>query len=86
MEFEDYREEILNAHLYLLNYAIRHGLSYKRWQTIVTMMIKKESGNKKIHRLRVIHLYEADYNLLLSVQWRKAIHNATDKNLFNDSQ
>jgi hypothetical protein len=45
------------------------------------MMIYKEPGNVKIHRLRVIHLYKADLSLLWGVKWRqgmrKAIKNKT---------
>jgi hypothetical protein len=50
------------------------------------MMIEKEAGNRKIHRLRVIHIYEADYNLLLCVKWRQATHHASRANLLNPSQ
>jgi hypothetical protein len=39
-------------------------------------MILKEQNNHKIHRLRVIHLYEQDYNLILGFKWRTLItHN-----------
>ena len=34
-------------------------------------MIHKEIGNVKIHRLQVIHLYEADMGLLRGVKWGK---------------
>ena len=47
-------------------------------------MIEKEPGNPKIHRLRVIHLYEADYNLILGIFWsRKLVRQAEEKRLFN---
>ena len=49
-------------------------------------MIEKEPGNHKIHRLRVIHIYEADYNLLLSVKWRQALNHANDNQLLNPYQ
>jgi hypothetical protein len=39
-------------------------------------MIYKEQGNVKIHRLRVIHLYEADLSLLWGVKWRERMHKA----------
>jgi hypothetical protein len=40
------------------------------------MMIYKEPGNIKTHRLRIIHLYEADLSLLLGIEWRVGMHNA----------
>jgi hypothetical protein len=65
----------------MINYAIKHRYLLERWKTIVNMMIYKEPGNVKIHRLRVIHLYEADLSLLWGVKWRqgmrKAIKNKT---------
>ena len=60
-------KRILQAHYQLLRYATAHGVSLRRWQKVVTAMIEKEPGNPRIHRLRVIHLYEADYNLLLGI-------------------
>ena len=30
-------------------------------------MIYKEQGNVKIHQLRVVHIYKADYNFLIGV-------------------
>jgi hypothetical protein len=49
-------------------------------------MILKELGNTKIHRLRVIHLFEADYNLILSVKWRQQIFAADKQKLVNPGQ
>ena len=49
-------------------------------------MIHKEAGNHKIHRLRVIHLFEADYNLILSVKWRQQIYAADKDQLVNPGQ
>ena len=42
--------------------------------TATHMMILKEENNFKIHRLRVIYLYEADLNFLLGLKWKEAIH------------
>jgi hypothetical protein len=47
-------------------------------------MIEKDPGNPSIDRLRVIHLYENDYNLLLGTQYRAAVHKAEDANVIND--
>jgi hypothetical protein len=46
------------------------------------MMIYKEEGNVKIHRLRVIHLYEADLGFLWGAKWGQGIGKAVkDKTL-----
>jgi hypothetical protein len=50
----------------------------------MNVMILKEPGNTKIHCLRVIHIYEADDNLLLGVKWRQLLHQAKDQGLIND--
>lgn len=54
--------------LSIINWSIRHGYVLERWKTIVNVMIFKDTGVFKIHRLRVIHLYEADFNLVLAVK------------------
>ena len=83
---ETKRLALLQAQVDLLNYALRSGYSYERWQQIVNVMILKEPNNIKIHRLRVLHLYEADYALLLGVKWRELIHHGVDNNHLHRSQ
>ena len=46
-------------------------------------MIFKDVGNYKIHRLRVIHIYEADFNLLLAIKWRQLLQSAEQRQLIN---
>ena len=82
-ELQRQRQEILQGHLALLNYAIRFGRPYQPWTHIVNTMLEKDPGSPKIHRLRVIHLYEADYNLILGVKWRQALHHACSKGYIN---
>jgi hypothetical protein len=49
-------------------------------------LIKKEPGNTKIHQLRVIHLYKADYNLILRIFWaQKIVLMVETQQLFNES-
>jgi hypothetical protein len=86
-EFDWKQSAIRSTHLALTNYALMHGYSsFERWRTVVNVMLHKEPGNSKIHRLRVIHLYEADYNLILGLKWRELLHAAEDEGLLNDGQ
>ena len=75
------QKDIKMCYIGLINYCVKHRYSLNRWKTIVNMMIYKEPGNVKIHRLRVIHLYEADQSLLWGIKWgermRAAINNKT---------
>ena len=84
-QFETLRASILKGHLALLNYALQFGYSYDRWQTIINALLEKDPGSPKIHRLRVIHLYEWDFNLLLGVKWKELLHRMCDNNNINPS-
>ena len=79
------RNKIIEGHVTLLNYALQFGHSYPRWKRIVNSMLEKDPGKPRIHRLRVIHLYEWDFNLLLCVKWRKLLHHICDNNLVNQA-
>ena len=85
-ELEMQRKELIRAHVVLINYALRFGYSYQRWKTVVNIMIEKDQNNPKIHRLRVIHIYEWDYNLLLGMQWREMIYNSEKLGTLNEGQ
>eukprot|EP00534_Pseudo-nitzschia_fraudulenta_P016050 CAMPEP_0201252400 /NCGR_PEP_ID=MMETSP0852-20130820/66895_1 /ASSEMBLY_ACC=CAM_ASM_000632 /TAXON_ID=183588 /ORGANISM="Pseudo-nitzschia fraudulenta, Strain WWA7" /LENGTH=178 /DNA_ID=CAMNT_0047552111 /DNA_START=1112 /DNA_END=1648 /DNA_ORIENTATION=- len=50
------------------------------------MMILKEEGNVKIHRLQVIQLYEADLNFILGLRWKEAVYQAVNTNTIHPGQ
>jgi hypothetical protein len=83
---EDARHMLLQAHLDIINYGLLHGYSLQRWQQVVNVMILKEPDNHKIHGLRVLHLFEADYNLILGVKWRQFMKHAEEQNTLNEGQ
>ena len=83
-ELDKIQNKLLRLRLQIVNYALSTGYSYKQWQTIANTHILKEPGNIKIHKTRVIHIYEADYNLALGVKWRHAMHRADAANVLND--
>jgi hypothetical protein len=82
--FSNKQTFIRRSILSIINFCIRTGHSLKRWKTIVNTMIFKETGNYKINRLRVIHIYEADFNLLLAVKWRQLIQYAETSGTINE--
>ena len=83
---ESQRKELIRAHVAMINYALQQAYSFDRWKSVVNVMIEKEHGNSKVHRLRVIHLYEADYNFLLQAKWRTLISNAETRHLLHPGQ
>jgi hypothetical protein len=80
------QQELFSAHLSLINYAIRHGYSYERWKSIVTVMIEKDPGNTQIHRLRVIHLYEFDLGACMAILWKDMLASSEKRGTINDGQ
>lgn len=53
------------THCNLLNFSIASGVIPSRWRKIITLMLLKDPANFNIQKLQVIHIIEADYNLLL---------------------
>lgn len=57
-----------------------------QWMETPLQMILKKTGDCRIHCLQVlIHLHEANHNLILGIFWRKALHQAEDHNPINES-
>ena len=83
---EHKREDLIDWQVGLLNTALLNSYCYERWKHIVNVMILKQPGNLKIHRLRVIHLYEQDYNLVLATKWKKMISHCSNQQVLNPSQ
>lgn len=80
------QQDLFDAHLSMINYALRHGYSYDRWKSIVTVMIQKDPGNTRIHRLRVIHLYEFDLGACMAIQWKDMLSSSERRGTINDGQ
>jgi hypothetical protein len=49
----------------LINLAIQHTHTFTPWQTVHNFFIEKIPGKPLIDKLRVIHIYEADWNIIL---------------------
>ena len=87
-----YRTAILDPrvarlHTDMLNIPIASGFAPDRWLLSVTPLIEKDEGLPYLTRLRVIHLFEADYNLFLKLVYgRRMVQNAEKANALNDQQ
>ena len=83
----DIGPSIMTIHNNILNASVRSGVPLDRWKTVHSNMIAKNEGKARIDKLRVIHLYEADYNGFLKITWpHRAVHNATKKRTLNYAQ
>lgn len=84
--FESKQKDIATLIRTIINYCITHGYVLLRWKQIVNTMIFKDAGVFHIHRLRVIHIYEADFNLILAIKWRELLRHADELDIVNESQ
>ncbi len=85
-EYDGMQSALADVHLSLLNYALERGYSYTRWQNIANTILFKDPGSIKIHRTRVIHIYEADFNLMLGLKWRIALYQSESLKQLNEGQ
>jgi hypothetical protein len=80
-------ESIIKVHHQMTALCAKLGISLRRWQEIVTTMLEKEKGSPKLHRLRVIHLLEADLNLLVKIIIaRRFVWHCEDHKAFGEAQ
>lgn len=78
---------LLECFTKFLSIAMQRGISIRRWQEAVNVLIEKDPGVPKIHRLRIIHLFEADFNFILKLLWgSRLVRRARDMNLLNPGQ
>jgi hypothetical protein len=81
LELKDHHQQLLEAQVHLLNLAIKNLYTYHQWHKVVNFLLAKEPGSPRCHKLRVIHLCEADLNLLIGVKWQQLVHHVTDHQL-----
>jgi hypothetical protein len=79
--------EILQLIHGLATSAAAHGFYLRRWIHVINVMIYKKPGVIELDKLRVIHLLEADFNLLIGVYFgRRAMYHQVDRNLLHRGQ
>jgi hypothetical protein len=70
-----------------LDVVVNRGLSISRRQHAINVMIKKDTGCPRINWLRIIYLFEADFNFILKLVWgHRLVRWAADLDLINTGQ
>jgi hypothetical protein len=78
---------LLKCFVSFMNIAVSRGIAIPRWCNATNVMIEKDIGKPCIHRLRIVHLFEADYNFFLKLQWgHRLVRQACDLDLLHPSQ
>jgi hypothetical protein len=72
-ETEKIRQQILHVQTHIINIPLHQGFSPARWQTVINAMLEKIQGRPMLHKLRVIHIMEADYNLIIKILFGKRL-------------
>jgi endonuclease/exonuclease/phosphatase family metal-dependent hydrolase len=84
--WDDMQSQILESYLCLLNKALENGIALERWKIVHSVAIQKDQDNKYLHRIRNIHIFEADYNLILKLKWKQAVHESENREALHPSQ
>jgi hypothetical protein len=80
-------EQILELIHDLASAAARQGFYLRRWINVVNVIIYKKPGCIELDWLRVIHLFEADFNLMVGILFdRRAMYHQVDHQLLNPAQ
>lgn len=78
-------EELSEIEALAISIPFRHGFSYERWQKSIHCMLRKEE-KPYIHRLRIIQLFEADFNIGLKIIYSRRMMKQGEKFLFSGEQ
>jgi hypothetical protein len=57
----------------------QHGVCIDRWLKVIDVMLSKDEGICRLHKLRIIQLIEADLNQCLLMLFTKPITHNMDK-------
>ena len=69
----------------IIAFAIDFCHPHSRWCRALQIWLEKDPGSPRIHRLCIIQLLEADFNLLLKIIWgRRMVWHASQYHAFNN--
>ena len=80
-------EKILRIMHGLVQMSANNGFYLHRWEKVFNIMIYKTPGCIDLEKLRVLHLFEADMNLMIGILFgRRAMKHITDNKLYHTGQ
>jgi Reverse transcriptase (RNA-dependent DNA polymerase) len=81
--YKAFQEQALVLIARILSLCTKWGFSLARWHQVISAMIPKEEGNHIASKLRTIHLFEGDYQLLTAelINNRALAHMERNNNL-----
>ncbi len=81
-----FNPEILLINATLADIPLRTGFSYDRWKKGLNIMIEKAAGDFNVEKLRIILLFEADFNANNKWLGRAIMYQAEKKNQLAEEQ
>ena len=60
----DHTVELAEIYAGMASLPLKHGFAPKRWQSCINAILEKIPGKPIIEKLRIIMLYEADFNFV----------------------
>jgi hypothetical protein len=81
----DYWPVVADLYAIMASLPLKHRFAPKRWQTCIDAILEKLPGQPRIEKLRIIMLYEADFNFVLKLIWgRRLVRHAEFHNCLGD--
>jgi hypothetical protein len=87
MPIQQKASNILHVMHTLMEAASRKGFYLKRWTKVVNVMIYKSPRCTELEKLGIIHLFEADFNLIIGLLFgRRAMYHTAENRWIHREQ
>ena len=78
-DHEDHTMVLAEIYSKMMTLPLKHGFAPKRWCNCIDAILEKIPGKPIIEKLRIIMLYEADFNFVLKLIWGKRLVRNAEK-------
>lgn len=78
---------LAQLHSRMMPFPFVHGFAPDHWNRVTDIMLEKEPGNSRCHRLRIIALFDSDFNQAKRIViCRRLMHHLEDHGLISPMQ